>query len=464
MTSACPPQSTQNSITLQFGRALLPDGWADNVDIEIAGGLICAIQTDVDQMPSSRAALTAVSGLPNLHSHAFQRAMAGRTEFRRSSQKDSFWTWREQLYRFVRNATPEDVEAFSCLAFAEMLEGGFTRVCEFHYLHNDVAGRHFSDPAEMAGRIVRAAEATGIGLTLLPVFYAHGGFGGQDASPGQSRFLNSIDSFERLLGSALEHCETLEDAELGVAPHSLRAVTPEQLNALNALRPDSPVHIHIAEQIAEVDACLLWSGQRPIEWLFDNMQVDARWCLVHATHATPDERKQIAQSGAVAGLCPVTEANLGDGLFELPGYLDVGGQFGVGSDSNVSIDAAGELRMLEYGQRLLFQQRNIVDTGTGGSTGRMLYEGALSGGNRAAGRQDGLQVGQPADILVLGQSEMLPGRDHSDAVLDEWVFRQGKASVSEVWRRGRRVVEQGRHVRRSEYEARFRSALERVLN
>ncbi|MGB3626278.1 MAG: formimidoylglutamate deiminase [Henriciella sp.] len=464
MVSVQASKSTRISHTLQCGRALLPEGWAENVEIDIADGIIHAIRTDCAGISQSRSSVAAVSGLPNLHSHAFQRAMSGRTEFRQSSGTDSFWTWREQLYNFIRVAAPEDIEAISALAFAEMLEGGFTRVCEFHYLHNDPAGWPYADPAEMAGRIVQAAEAAGIGLTLLPVFYAQAGFGGQPPSDGQKRFLNAVDSFDRLIDRAGRHCERLEGAVLGVAPHSLRAVTPEQLAAVCALQPNRPIHIHIAEQVKEVEACLEWSGARPVEWLLEHADVDDHWCLVHATHTSETEQRQLAMSGAVAGICPVTEANLGDGIFDLPVFLEAGGRFGVGSDSNVSIDASDELRLLEYGQRLRFRQRNVINTGSGGSSGRMLYEAALEGGNRASGTSAQLAPGHSADILVLAPSEVLPATDANDAILDEWVFRRGKASISEVWVRGGRMVEQGRHVRRSEFEAGFRRALERILS
>jgi formiminoglutamate deiminase len=286
--------------------------------------------------------------------------MSGLTEYRQSGGDGDFWSWRELLYKFVDRCTPEDVEAITAMAYAEMLEGGFTRVAEFHYLHHDTAGHAFSDPGEMAGRIAAAARDTGIGLTLLPVLYAHSGFGGLEATSGQRRFINTPASYHDILSSAEAHCAGLPDAIVGTAPHSLRAVTPGELEELTAMRPDRPVHIHIAEQEKEVADCLAWSGARPVDWLLDHVAVDERWCLVHATHTTPGELQRIAASGAVVGLCPVTEANLGDGIFNAPEFLAAGGHFGVGSDSNVSICAADELRMLEYSQRLAFRRRNVI--------------------------------------------------------------------------------------------------------
>ena len=463
MTSLKTSQFHQISQTLRFGRALLPEGWANDVEFDIHDGEICAIRTDCGALPTSRSALVALPGMPNLHSHAFQRAMSGRTEFRQSSETDSFWTWREQLYRFVDQATPQDIEAISALAFAEMLEGGFTRVCEFHYLHNDKEGRPYSDPGEIAGRVVQAASDAGIGLTMLPVFYARGGFGGQPPADGQRRFLSTPDSFAALLDRTLQECARLPDAVLGVAPHSLRAVTPEELALVSEMRPGKPVHIHIAEQTKEVDDSIGWSGLRPVEWLLEHADIGKHWCLVHSTHTTAAERKRMARCGAVAGLCPVTEANLGDGIFELDDFLQEGGQFGVGSDSNVSIDAADELRLLEYSQRLRFQQRNIVSAGSKKSTGRTLFDLALAGGNQAAGSASALAIGHPADLLVLDNGETATASGEPDRILDEWVFRSGKMSISEVWRRGSRIVESGRHIRRAEFEAGFKSALERIL-
>src|SRR5690606_11701310 len=290
-------------------------------------------------------------GLPNLHSHTFQRGMAGLAETRGPSG-DSFWTWRQVMYGFLGALTPEDVEAVAAYAFLEMLEGGFTAVAEFHYLHHGPDGAPYANLAEHCERIAAAAETTGIGLTLLPVFYAQGGFGAQPANEGQRRLLNDPERFAQLLEGARKAVASLPDARVGIAPHSLRAVTPESLAAVLPLAEGGPVHIHIAEQVKEVEDCLAWSGRRPVEWLLDNAPVDGRWCLIHATHLTDAEVGGIARSGAVAGLCPITEANLGDGIFAGVEFAGQGGLYGVGSDSNIEITAPGELRQLEYSQRL----------------------------------------------------------------------------------------------------------------
>ena len=365
------------------------------------------------------------------------------------------------MYRFVGRLSPEDVEAIAAQAFAEMLEAGFTRVGEFHYLHHDLDGAAYADVGEMAARIAAAAETSGIGLTLLPVFYAHSGFGGAAPSDGQRRFVNDLEGFARIQAAARAAVRSLPDAVVGVAPHSLRAVTEAELAELTAMA--GPVHIHIAEQVKEVDDCVAWSGARPVDWLMDRFAVDRRWCLVHATHMTADERQRLAASGAVAGLCPITEANLGDGIFPAAAVLAQGGAFGVGSDSNVRIDAAEELRLLEYGQRLTERARNVLAPEPGASTGGFLYRRALSGGAQALGVDAvGLTVGASADFLTLDTDRPDLANRSGDAILDAFVFAGGGA-VKDVWRAGRQVVADGRHLRRAGIAARYRRTLDRLL-
>jgi formimidoylglutamate deiminase len=332
---------------LFFEQALLPQGWTRDVRIAIdRGRIIDIVSGGVAELGDERHWI-GLPGISNLHSHAFQRGMAGLAEIKGTSS-DSFWTWREVMYRFVDRMTAEDIEAVAAQAYVEMLEAGFTRVGEFHYIHHDVSGAPYDNPAELAERIAAAAETTGISLTLLPVFYAHAGFGGRAREAGQRRFINDIDRFSRLIDASRRALAGQEGAIVGVAPHSLRAVTPVELGAVVTLAGPGPIHIHIAEQTREVDECIAWSGQRPLEWLFDHAPVDRRWCLVHATHATDAEIRSVAESGAVAGLCPVTEANLGDGTFNAPEFIKRGGVFGIGSDSNVLIGVNDELRQLEY--------------------------------------------------------------------------------------------------------------------
>ncbi|RYE01339.1 MAG: formimidoylglutamate deiminase, partial [Sphingomonadales bacterium] len=303
---------------LWFESALLASGWAEHVRIGISGGTVQSIELGVAAQSSDERHGVALPGLCNVHSHGFQRGMAGLSE-RRGRPDDDFWSWREVMYRFLDRLTPDDIAAITAQAYVEMLESGFTRVGEFHYLHNDADGRRYSDPAETAGAIVAAAETSGIGLTLLPVFYAHGDFGGAPPAPGQRRFLSGVDDFARLVEAS--RAKLPADGVLGIAPHSLRAVTPEELRAILPLAGAGPVHIHAAEQTREVEACIAWSGARPVAWLLDHAGVDPRWCLIHATHLSDTECDRLAASGAVAGLCPVTEANLGDGIFPAVRYL-----------------------------------------------------------------------------------------------------------------------------------------------
>lgn len=445
--------------TLWFDQALLSAGWAENVRVTVRDGLIAAVETGVARAPGEAGGGIALPGMPNLHSHAFQRGMAGLTEGRGPSD-DDFWTWRELMYRFLDRGGPDEIEAITAYAFMEMLEGGFTRVAEFHYLHNDVNGRPYADRAEIARRVAAAAHQTGIGLTLLPVFYAHSTFGGAAPNHGQRRFINDVDGFSDLMDLSAEAVKGLPDAVVGVAPHSLRAVTPEELGAVIAMT-GGPVHIHVAEQVKEVRDCLDWSGARPVEWLMANAPVDGRWRLIHATHVTEAETADIIRSGAGVGLCPVTEANLGDGIFPAVEYVRAGGDFGIGTDSNVMIGVAEELRMLEYSQRLSLKGRGLM-AGETGSTGRGLYEAALDGGARATGAPVGIAPGLSADLVMLDADHVAFHGRRGDAVLDSWIMAARGAAISGVWRRGERVVTDGVHHARAGIEARFRQALKAI--
>lgn len=448
---------------LLLSRALLPDGWRDQVLLEIdAAGRIASVTPDAAPSPDAhRVAGAVVPGVGNLHSHTFQRGFAGLTE-RRGAEDDHFWTWRDAMYRFVAHLTPEDVEAIAAMAFVEMVEGGFTAVAEFHYLHHGADGQPYVDPGELSRRIVAAAEATGIGLTLLPVFYAHAGFGGSAPAPGQRRFICDLDLFARLHASAREAMATLPVGGIGIAPHSLRAVTSDELRHLLDAHPHGVVHLHIAEQEREVAECLDATGERPVDWLLGHVPVDTRWCLIHATQMTEDETRRLAATGAVAGLCPVTESNLGDGIFPATDYACAGGAYGVGSDSNVSISLRDELRTLCYSQRLRDRARNRLAV-HGRSSGRVLFDAAASGGAQALDLPLGsIAPGRQADLVVLdAEDPALIGR-RDDAVLDAWIFAAARSPVQEVYLAGRRVVEAGRHAARPAAEAAFRRAMTRL--
>jgi formimidoylglutamate deiminase len=447
---------------LFFEQALLPQGWASDVRIELDQGRLVRVEAGASAQAGDECHGIGLPGMPNLHSHAFQRGMSGLTEIR-GTAADSFWAWRDLMYRFVGRMTADDIEAVAAQAYVEMLEAGFTRVGEFHYIHHDVSGAPYGNIGELAERIAASAEASGIGLTLLPVFYAHAGFGGRAPDPGQQRFINDVDGFSRLMDASRRAVAGLQGATVGFAPHSLRAVTPDQLKALLQLDVACPVHMHIAEQTREVDECIEWSGQRPLQWLFNHVAVDRRWCLIHATHATSDEIGQLAKSGAVAGLCPITEANLGDGTFNAVEFCERGGAFGVGSDSNVLIGVVDELRQLEYSQRLAHRARNVV-AATTASTGRTLFESALTGGSQALGTAtSGLIEGGSADIVGLDAGDVALAGRSGDAILDSWIFGAGRSLVDCVWARGRNVVRNGRHHARETIALRFRQTLEGLL-
>jgi formimidoylglutamate deiminase len=432
-------------------RALLPEGWARDVLFRIsADGDLSAVTPESAPGSAPRARGPVLPGMPNLHSHAFQRAMAGLAE-RAGPADDSFWTWREVMYGFVRKFTPGQVQAIAAQLYVEMLKAGYTAVGEFHYLHHDTDGRPYGDLAEMSRHVIAAAKAAGIGITQLPALYGYGGFGGQPAGAGQRRFLNDPERFLSLVEILMAEHRGDPQVRVGIAPHSLRAVTPETLRAavagLDALDDAAPVHIHVAEQGKEVRDCIEWSGARPVEWLLQNAGLGPRWCLVHATHVTEEEAGRLAGSGAVAGLCPTTEANLGDGVFPAPAYLAAGGAFGIGSDSHISVSPVEELRWLEYGQRLTLRRRNLLaGEGEGASVGAALYRGALAGGARALGRPIGaLAPGCRADLLSLdADCPALLGKA-DDLLLDALVFAGNVNPVTDVMVGGQWVVTAGRH-------------------
>jgi formimidoylglutamate deiminase len=425
--------------------ALLPGGWARDVLLawDDDGTFIRVEPAAVAHAGVPRAAGPLLPGLPNLHSHAFQRAFAGLTEYR-AQASDSFWTWRDLMYRFALAISPEQVEHIATRLYIEMLRSGYTSVCEFHYLHHDHTGRPYADPAEMSLRLVAAARRAGIGLTLLPVLYRQSGFGAAPPRTDQRRFLHEVDGLlrivERLSG---------EGVSVGVAPHSLRAVAPSDLAALLAgletIDARAPIHIHVAEQQQEVADCIAWSGARPVQWLLDHADVGTRWCLVHATHLDAAEAAAVARCGAVVGLCPSTEANLGDGLFDVARHVRAGGRWGVGSDSHASVDAAEELRLLEYGQRLAQQQRNVLAPAGGGQVADALWLGAVAGGAQASGRAvAGFAVGQRADMIAIADPA-LEGLSAEQSLASFAFANQRGDAVRDVWVGGRLRVQNGRH-------------------
>jgi len=436
--------------------------WLKNVLMDIdTNGLI---KTLVPECESSDADKIfdgiCLPGMPNLHSHAFQRAMAGLTEIAGLGETN-FWSWQKVMYEFLAKLSPDDVEAIAAQLYMEMLKGGFTSVAEFHYLHNDQNGNHFENPAELSDRIFAAAHKTGIALTHLPVLYAYGGFGALAPQDGQKRFIKNIDDFQILLETLHKRHGVEDKRKIGVALHSLRATSPQMVSEVMSLMLEGPIHIHIAEQTKEVDQCISWSGKRPIEWLLDNVDINERWCLIHATQMTQLESNALANTRAVVGLCPTTEANLGDGVFPLENFMRQKGRIGIGSDSNTSVDVAEELRLLEYGQRLKQQRRNIGAIAAGASTGETLFKESLAGGSQALGQSIGLLApGYRADFIVLNNHHpVLFGRTGS-AILDSWIFTGGKELISDVFVAGHHLIADSHHIHQEKIERRYRKTIE----
>ena len=440
--------------------ALLPGGWATDVQVQIADGRISAIT--FGKKPAGQIMDCLLPAPANLHSHTFQRAMAGMTE-QRGVGSDSFWTWRSLMYRFLDRLTPDDVQAIAAMAMMEMAEAGYGAVAEFHYLHHAPGGRIYGDLAEMSGRIAAAATQTGLGLTHLPVLYERGGCDGRSLTAGQLRFGNDLDRFSRLWDAARHSLAALPaDSVLGVAPHSLRAASAEGISRVNSLAPLAPIHIHVAEQVAEVAEVLAHTGARPVQWLLENHDLSARWCLIHATQMEPFETERLAATGAIAGLCPITEANLGDGIFDGMRFAAAGGRFGLGSDSNVRISLSEELRSLEYSQRLAGHGRAMLAEATR-STGRVLYQGACEGGALAAGRASGaIAVGMWADLMGLDCSGPDMAASAGDTLLDTFIFAGDDRMVADVWSAGRHIVTGGRHIARDAVVASYRAVITRL--
>jgi len=444
--------------------ALLPEGWTSDVAIDVDdAGLITAVAPATWRSDRETLAGPVVPAMPNLHSHAFQRAMAGRTGHPSPNRDDSFWSWRTAMYQFLDRIDADAIEAIAAQVYVEMAKAGYGSVAEFHYVHHDPVGKPYDDPTELAMRIVAAARAAGIGLTLLPAFYAHAGFGGTPATAGQRRFVHTTYTFTHLVERLRERAAA-ENFVLGVAAHSLRAATPEEIAQVVKLAgADAPIHIHAAEQTREVDECYAWSSMRPVEWLLSQAKIDRRWCVVHATHMTDREVAGLAASGAVAGLAPTTEADLGDGTFPGPGYLGAGGRFGIGSDSNTAISPFAELRQLEWSQRLRTRHRNVLAASGSATVGTALWHRAASGGGQALGQPVGaIAPGMRADLVVLNVDDpALAMQSHGD-VLDAAIFGPAVRPVRDVIVAGKYVVREGRHPQEDAVLARYRETLRKL--
>ena len=437
--------------------------WLKNCCVTLACERTVRIEEGVSKEGADCSVDVLLPSLGNLHSHTFQRAMAGMTEFR-AAGKGSFWTWRELMYRFLDHLTPEQFEAIAAMVFMEMQEAGYASVGEFHYVHHQPGGNTYDKLSELSDRVFAAASQTGIGLTHLPVLYTYGGVNQEPLAGGQLRFSNDVDQFLSLVDACKCNLSNLSaDAQVGIAPHSLRATSPADLARVLQATPQGPVHMHISEQLKEVADVEATLGQRPVAWLLDNVDVETRWSLIHATHMTEAETIAMAKSGAVAGLCPITEANLGDGPFNGPTYLEHNGAFGLGSDSNVRISLTEELRTLEYSQRLRDMARNVLVVGEG-SVGQTLYTGAAKGGAQALGRDAGIiEVGKLADLVAIDSTHPALCALRHDQLLDGLCFVAPDDVVTDTWSAGRHVVQGGRHNERETIVARYKSAISELL-
>ena len=450
------------STKFHFGSALTGSGWQQNVTVAIsAAGMIESVRAGSKE--GQHIAGIAIPAVPNVHSHAHQRLMLGLAE-RAGPGADSFWTWREVMYGFALRLSPDDLEAVAAQLYVEMLKSGYSVVGEFQYLHHQPDGTPYANPAEMSLRCMAAAAQAGIAITLLPALYAHGGFGGQPPVAGQRRFITDAGRFlaiyNRLRAAAKGH----DLRRVGISPHSLRAVTPDLLReVIGGIDEASPIHIHVAEQTREADDCIAFCGQRPVEMLIEQFELSSRWTAIHATHMTADETVWLARSGAIAGLCPTTEANLGDGIFPAVDFLKNHGSIAIGSDSQISVSPAEDIRMLEYSQRLRDRTRNALAAGPGQSTGRSLFDAVCRGGAQSMAQPVGaIAAGCRADIMVLDADHpALIGRAQ-DTALDTWIFSGGNSCVKDMIVGGRHVVKDRHHAHEDTIARNFRAALGRL--
>jgi formimidoylglutamate deiminase len=443
-------------------KILTSSGWKENITVEVnADGHIEKLGTDTKEYDHHVGCL--LPAPVNAHSHSFQRAMSGLTEYRGPNPKDSFWTWRKLMFKFLKQLDPDIVEAIAAFVQMEMLEAGFSTNVEFHYLHHSESGRPYDDIAEMSQRIISAANQSGIGLTLLPVFYQYGGCDLRALEDGQRRFGNNLDQFQTLFQRVSKILETSPpDTFLGLAPHSLRAVDPKDLIELVNIAEKKPIHMHLAEQVAEVDEVKEFLGARPVEWVMENLDISNQWCMIHCTQMEPHEVKMLAKTQAVAGLCPITESSLGDGIFEGANWMSNNGNIAIGSDSNVRISLSEELRTLEYSQRLRDRSRAVL-ANSHQSTGRRLFEGICKGGAQAAGRKTGLiKEGYLADLLALNTNHVDLERHKEDTLLDSYIFSGDDRMISDVWSAGRHLVKDGEHILRTEITRAYKKATKKL--
>ncbi|KJZ16107.1 N-formimino-L-glutamate deiminase [Marinomonas sp. S3726] len=449
-------------------QALFPQGWKTNVRIEVENGLIHSLSSDASPEGATLLSGPTLPSLANLHSHAFQRAMAGMAEVS-LNPNDSFWSWRDLMYKMVHKLTPDDVRIIATQLYIDMLKAGYTQVAEFNYLHHDPKGQTYHQLNEMGLQLAQAGDQAGLGVTLLPVLYSHSGFGGQAPNEGQARFINSTEQYLALHQASQDSLAGHKLHKMGVCFHSLRAVTQGQIQEVmaelgQASNKTMPIHIHIAEQQKEVRDSVAFSGQRPVQWLANEIGLDERWCLVHATHLDQNEVTAIAKSGAVAGLCPTTEANLGDGIFPGVDYIAQGGRWGIGSDSHVSLSLVEELRTLEYSQRFRDEQRNRLYKEGEHHVGDYLFQAARQGGNQACQVNLGLEIGNRADFMVLDNRHPFIAASKNEDLLNRWLFATNENLIRHVYVAGNQVINDFKHQAEAQSNLEFTALLKRLFN
>lgn len=432
---------------LRFRGLLQKQGWLSPAYVLLnPEGKISGISAEpFGQEPIEAIDGFAVPGFQNAHSHAFQYAMSGKAERHPAGTEDDFWSWREAMYHCALTPDPDQAECIAAMVYSEMARVGYTHVAEFHYLHHDKNGVPYADTAEMGLRMLRAAEKAGIGITLIPVLYQQGGFG-LPPTDRQRRFISAdVDAYLKLIEASSSHVEKFSNASLAWSAHSLRAVDPEVLRIIFRQMPDVPFHIHAAEQKKEINDSLDYCGQRPVQWLLDNLPVNENFFIVHATHLDDHEVTALAQSNATVVLCPGTEGNLGDGIFRMKDYVAAGGRWCIGTDSHITLDPLAEFRMIDYRQRLITNRRNTFE----GDAASYMLETSLFNGRRAMGIQSNeyFSVGSSFDAVIFDAAHPLTSNSGDAERLSVICYASGSESRLGTMRSGKWIVKNGKHFR-----------------
>jgi len=453
-----------------FEKILLGKNWSTNTLVTVDGkGTITSIEPNTSKKSDETLIKgLAIPGFQNAHSHSFQYAMAGLAEIHQlTDTPDDFWSWRDAMYKLALSLNPDEFEAIATMLYAEMLRHGYTNVAEFHYLHHDKNGQQYDSISEMGERLISAAKKTGMNITLVPIFYQMGGFG-KKANDGQKRFLsNSIDAYLNLFEASKKACTNYSGANIAIGFHSMRGVRPEDIIELSKSGPqDIPYHIHISEQLKEIDDCVEYLGKRPVEWLLDNVEVNKNWHLVHATHLTPIETRNLAKTGSSVVLCPTTEGNLGDGIFPLRDYQELNGRWSIGTDSHIGINPLEELRLLDYGQRLITHKRNTFNSKSEGNSGDFSFKMALENGRRAMGNfeTEFFKIGEPLNVNILESNSPFASTTSDKSLLTSLIYTNDSSNSKTTISNGKIVVENGQHIHYNSILNAFNKVISKIGN